>query len=93
MRALFLFLIVIVIFMLIMALRHQRQMLRQKRELAAKQAANQANSTDKKMVLCAHCQTYLPQNDALCETEHCFCNAEHQQAFYQQKASRRSSDD
>ncbi|BBP45758.1 hypothetical protein THMIRHAS_11310 [Thiosulfatimonas sediminis] len=83
MRSIFLFLIVIVVFLLVMAVINNR------RTRMAKQVHKNTQHPEKpseKMVHCEVCQTYLPVSEAICDEEKCFCNQKHLQEFKQKNS-------
>lgn len=75
MRSIFLFLIVIVVFLLVMAV------IRSRKERLFKQQVQNSDKGAEKMVNCEVCQTYLPESQAICEDGKCFCGQKHLQAF------------
>lgn len=53
-----------------------------KRWLAETPAADKPEpGRSQPMVKCAQCGLYIPEADAICEGEHCFCSAAHRQDF------------
>lgn len=77
MRAIFLFLIVIIVFLLIMTVIRGRQ----ERRFAKEQQEKNSKDSEQKMVSCEVCHTYLPEKEAICRDGKCFCGEKHLRQF------------